>query len=105
MRNTLRSLFMPLLGLLVILPAAKSQTVTGSITGTVVDQAGAVVTGASIELTNEVTKQVREFTTSDSGVLLYPNLVPASYQIAVKQAGFKKYSLPGITVGTLEKVH
>jgi hypothetical protein len=38
-------------------PAAYSQTVTGSVSGTVVDSGGAVVVGASVTLTNDISKQ------------------------------------------------
>ena len=50
--------------LLASLPIAIAQTTTGQITGTVVDSAGAVVAGATVQMTNEITKQVRHFTTS-----------------------------------------
>ena len=62
--------------LLAMLPAANAQTVTGSLTGTVVDPGGAVVAGANVQLTNEVTKQVREFNTQANGTFIFPDLFP-----------------------------
>ena len=100
-RRALVSLLFPLLALL---PAANAQTVTGSLTGTVVDPGGALVVAANVQLTNEVTKQVRTFTTSGNGTFIFPDLFPGDYDLKITQAGFKTYVQNGITVGTLEKV-
>ncbi|HEX4228259.1 MAG TPA: carboxypeptidase regulatory-like domain-containing protein [Bryobacteraceae bacterium] len=83
---------------------AEAQTVTGSITGTVVDSAGALVGGAQVELTNEISKQVRQYQTSDNGVFIFPDLVPATYDLRITHPGFKSYVQNSIIVGTLEKV-
>ena len=85
-------------------PSANAQTVTGSMTGTVVDSAGALVVGASVQLTNEITKQVREFSTSGNGTFTFPDIFPADYDIKITHPGFKTYVQVGISVGTLEKV-
>lgn len=85
-------------------PRADAQTVTGSLTGTVVDSAGALVGGAQVELTNEISKQVRQYQTTDNGVFIFPDLVPADYDLRITHPGFKAYVQNGITVGTLEKV-
>jgi hypothetical protein len=90
--------------LLALSPAAWSQTVTGSIAGTVADTGGAVIAGASVALTNQVTSQVRQFVTNGDGTFTFPGLVPANYSIRITQQGFKAYVQSGITVGTLEKV-
>jgi len=92
------------LSVLALTPTANAQTVTGSITGTVVDQANAIVVGASVRLTNEVSKQPREFVTAGNGTFTFPDLVPGEYDLRVMQPGFKTYVQNGITVGTLEKV-
>jgi Carboxypeptidase regulatory-like domain/TonB-dependent Receptor Plug Domain len=90
--------------LLALMPIANAQTVTGQITGTVVDSAGAIVAGASVQVTNGITKQVRTFTTSANGSFIFPDLVPADYDLRVTHPGFKTYIQNRITVGTLEKV-
>jgi len=90
--------------LLALSPAANPQTVTGSITGTVVDSTDAVVAGAEVQLTNEITKQQREFLTSSNGTFTFVDLVPGDYNLHVTHPGFKTYVQNRITVGTLEKV-
>src|ERR1700689_3258295 len=88
---------------LAMTPTASAQTVTGSITGTVVDPGDAVVVGAQVHLTNQTTKQVREFLTAGNGTFTFTDLVPGDYGLRVTQPGFKTYVQNGITVGTLEK--
>jgi hypothetical protein len=90
--------------LLVLLPAANAQTITGQITGRLVDQGGAVIIGAKIQLTNDLTKQVREFTTDSNGNFVFTNVVPGDYSLKIVQPGFKTYEQKGITVGTVERV-
>jgi hypothetical protein len=90
--------------LLAVTPVANSQTVTGSITGTVVDAGDAVVVGAVVRLTNQTTKQIRQFSTANNGTFTFPDLVPAEYDLRVTHPGFKTYVQTAITLGTLEKV-
>src|SRR5262245_50759149 len=56
-----------LMCLLATLPAVYGQSVTGQISGTVVDPAGAIVPGAVVQLTHDLSQQVRKFTTESSG--------------------------------------
>src|SRR5438045_4340119 len=86
------------------LPPASTQTVSGLITGTVVDPAGADVVGATVQLFNDVTKQVREFKTVLNGTFIFPELVPGAYTLRIAQPGFKTYQQNAITVSAQERV-
>src|SRR5712692_6713790 len=90
--------------LLAMLPTASAQTVSGQISGRLLDPAGAVVDGAKVQLTNDLTQQVREFSTDSSGVFVFTNLVPGSYSVHIAQPGFKAYDQKGITVSAVERV-
>jgi hypothetical protein len=90
--------------LLVLVPAATSQTITGQISGRLVDPGGAVIIGANVQLTQVLSKQVREFSTDSGGGFLFTNLVPGTYDLKVAQPGFKTYEQKGITVATVERV-
>src|SRR5260370_17769870 len=102
--KSVRALAFLVFPLLATMPVANAQTVTGSMTGTVVDARGALVVGANVLLTNEITKQVREFSTSGNGTFIFPDIFPADYDLKVTQAGFKTYVHNAITVAPLEKV-
>ena len=102
--KSVRALAFLMFPLSTMMPVANAQTVTGSMTGTVVDAGGALVVGANVQLTNEITKQVREFSTSGNGTFIFPDIFPGDYDLKVTQTGFKTYVQSGITVGTLEKV-
>jgi hypothetical protein len=85
-------------------PAANAQTVTGQISGTVVDPGGGIVPNASVQLINDATRQTREFTADGNGNFLFPDLVPGTYDIRISQPGFKTYAQNGIVVGAQEKL-
>ena len=102
--KTARALAFVTFPLLAVVVTANAQTVTGSITGTVVDTGGAEVVGATVQLTNQITRQIREFNTLGNGTFIFPDLFPADYDLRVTHQGFKTYVQGGITVGTLEKV-
>jgi hypothetical protein len=90
--------------LLALLPAASAQTVSGQIAGRLLDPTGAVIVGAKVQLTNDLTQQVREFTTDSSGNFVFTNLVPGNYSIRIVKSGFKAYDQKGITVSAVERV-
>ena len=76
---------------------AFGQTETGSITGTVTDPTGAVVSGATITATNTATGAVRTATTNASGSYTISSLSPAPYQVVISATGFVPFKR-GLTV-------
>jgi Carboxypeptidase regulatory-like domain len=62
---------------------------TGSFSGTVSDNSGAVVAGAKVRVTAIGTNASREVTTDATGAYLVPLLAAADYSIRVETAGFK----------------
>ncbi len=67
-----------------------AQTDRGTITGTVTDVSGAVVTSAKVTATNTATGFEFETKTSQAGVYTIPQVTVGVYRITVEQAGFKK---------------
>src|SRR6266542_6137575 len=67
---------------------AYAQSSTATLSGTVVDQDGAVVPGANITVINAATAQQRQATTNDRGDFTVPLLPPATYTIRVERQGF-----------------
>jgi hypothetical protein len=90
--------------LLAVLPAANGQSVTGQVSGTVVDPTEAVVLGATVQLTHDLSKTVHSFTTEATGTFVFTGLVPGTYSLRVTQKGFKTYDQQGVTIAAQERV-
>jgi hypothetical protein len=73
-------------------------TTTGTIHGSVKDQNGAVVAGASVTARNEATGAERKATSGDDGSFVLDQVPPASYSIVVEGQGFKRTVAPKIIV-------
>ena len=65
---------------------------TGQISGTVTDPNGAVVSGASVKVTNTGTNFQRSTTTSGDGVFSVSLLPAGNYTVEVASQGFKSYT-------------
>ena len=90
--------------LLATLPAANAQSVTGQIEGIVVDPAGAVVPGAQVKLTHDLSQTVHDFTTESTGAFVFTGLVPGAYSLRVTHPGFKAFGQNGIVIAAQERV-
>lgn len=71
---------------------------TSSLSGTVTDQTGAVIPGATVTLANMATGVVRETTTSSAGFYVFAQLAPATYRLEVIHEGFKTAVRPRVVV-------
>jgi hypothetical protein len=69
-------------------PAA-AQNVTGTISGTVVDDQKQLVPGATVTVINEANNDTRSVTTGPSGDFQVTNLLPGSYTVRVEMANFR----------------
>ncbi len=67
-----------------------AQSGTSGVSGTVTDQTGAVVPGATVTLSNPSTGFSRTATTTDGGRYNFTSLPPSTYRIEVEASGFKK---------------
>ena len=70
----------------------------GEITGTVTDQTGASVVGASITVTNIDTSAARSITSNESGVYDVPALPPGNYSIRVQARGFQNVERKDVVI-------
>jgi carboxypeptidase family protein len=92
------ALFAVTLALVWCIPAV-GQVVKGSISGSVVDPQGAVVSGASVTAKNLETGLVFPTTTDSAGIYRL-NLVPAgTYNLEIKAQGFKTTTQNNVVVG------
>src|SRR3984957_585632 len=63
-------------------------TSTGTLAGAVTDPSGAVVSGATVTLTDTATKNSRAATTNDAGRYIFVDVAPATYDLSVSKQGF-----------------
>ncbi|MGB7132912.1 MAG: carboxypeptidase-like regulatory domain-containing protein, partial [Candidatus Sulfotelmatobacter sp.] len=82
---------------LTILPAF-AQSTSGRILGTITDQSGADVAGATVVVTDTQRGTSRALTTDTSGNYIAPDLVPGTYSIRVEAKGFKAIQRPAVLV-------
>jgi hypothetical protein len=75
--------------LLLCLPAF-SQGSFGRILGTVTDQSGGVVAGATVTVIDTERGVTRTLTTDDAGAYNAPNLTPGNYTVRAEAKGFKR---------------
>src|SRR5215469_9557589 len=99
MNPNLRSIGSRFLILLVLVGLAvlsnnqlSAQEMGGNVTGTVFDSSGAAVPNADVEAKNLSTNLATMAKSSGAGTYRFDNLMPGSYQITVKAAGFKTIS-------------
>lgn len=69
--------------------AAWAQQPVGTISGTVYDQTGAVVTGAAVTVRSKATGLERKLTSSDEGTFSAPALPAGEYEVVVQATGFR----------------
>ena len=74
------------------------QAGSGAIVGSVSDDSGASVSGASVTLTNTGTGFARAVTTNASGQYVAPAIPTGVYSIAVEKPGFRKLIREGIVL-------
>src|SRR5882724_9287459 len=70
----------------------------GSVQGTVTDAQGAVVSGATVTLTDKETNRTLTAETNGSGVYNIGALPPSRYTLTVEKAGFKKQLLEDVGI-------
>src|ERR1700758_1553732 len=66
-----------------------SQANTGRILGSVTDQTGGAIAGATVTITDTERGTTRTLTTDDSGSYNAPSLIPGTYTVRAEFRGFK----------------
>ena len=77
---------------------AGAQQSTGTISGIVTDQQGAVVPGAQVEVLNTATNALFATSSNESGLYVAPGMVVGEYEIAVEAEGFRRGVRSGVTL-------
>ncbi len=81
-----------------------TQTITGSISGRVLDQQGSAVIGATVTATEPEKNVTETIKTGDQGDFVFSALQPGNYSISVQAQGFKKLDQPNIALHANDKL-
>lgn len=73
----------------------KNQQLPGSISGTIVDETGAVVTAARVKLTRDDQSQAQEVLSGANGQFSFANVAPGSFHLTIASAGFATQTTSG----------
>jgi hypothetical protein len=84
--------------LFVLHHTVSAQTDIGHIVGTVTDQTGAVVAGATVHITNQQTGLTQDVTTNQSGYYTSQPLQPGHYSVLIERTGFQSSSTKNIVL-------
>ncbi len=79
--------------------SAQSQSINGTIRGTVMDTTGAVLPGVTITVTNTATGFTRQVTSGGEGEYIVPNLPLGTYSVLAEANGFAPLTQKGVNVG------
>jgi hypothetical protein len=86
-----------LLVLILLTPSGFAQQLTGTLSATVADTAGAVVPNAKVTMKNEASGDVRTTVSNGSGYFSITAVQPGSYTVSIEAPGFKTWNQTGIT--------
>jgi len=92
------------LAVLVLSFPAFSQGNLGRIMGTVTDQSGGVVAGATVTVIDVDRGITRTLTTDDAGEYSAPNLTPGGYTVRAEAKGFRRIERQSVDVGVGKEV-
>jgi hypothetical protein len=87
-----------ILGVLLLSVALFAQANFGRILGTVTDQSGGVVPGATVTITDTQRGLARALTTDAAGEYNAPNLIPGTYTVRVEAKGFKALDRQNVVI-------
>jgi hypothetical protein len=77
-------------------PQPADQKLMGNISGTVVDQTGAIVPGARVSLLREGQSTSQDTSSEDGGRFSFMNIVPGPFSLAITAPGFAAQTSTGI---------
>ena len=100
----LKAVFLALALILSVSSASFAQEETAAtVTGQVTDSTGAIIKGAVVVITNDMTRQERRLETNDEGQFVITPLVPGTYTLSVEQPNFKKYVESGLNLNAKDR--
>lgn len=84
--------------------SVRAQSATATLSGTVLDQAGAVLPGVNIAVISVAQGFQRSATTNDDGVFVVPLLPPGVYTVKAEREGFSPAEQRNVTLNVSDQV-
>ena len=78
---------------------AGAQTANANISGHITDSTGALVSGATVTLTESDTRIAIRATSNGEGLYTFPSVKPGNYDMTVSRPGFHTITISGLTAG------
>lgn len=89
-----------LAAVLLLQPVAFAQSLYATLSGTVHDSSGALVSGAKVTVTNAHSGEPRITQTNEDGFFAVPSLPVGTYNVSVEMPGFQKWVGKGIALNS-----
>jgi hypothetical protein len=96
--------FTALLAILVLTPLAFGQSSFASLSGTIIDSTGAIVSGVKVTATNVGTGIANTVLSNNAGVYNFPSLLPGTYKVSAEQSGFQTQTFTDVALGNSAQV-
>jgi hypothetical protein len=77
---------------------SRAQSLTGAISGSVVDAQGGTLPGADVALTNQASKTVQRTVTNSEGVFVFASVPAGTYAVRVELSGFTAWEATDIVL-------
>ena len=90
--------YLPMLFVLFVAVTGSAQTFRGTVSGVVADSQGAVISDATVQLTNPATGLTLSAKSSKDGEFNFPELTVGLYQLTVSTSGFQTKKIDNINV-------
>src|SRR5581483_5259316 len=87
-----------LASLAMLATAAFGQQLTATLSGTAFDQSQSAIPGATVEVKNQASGDVRKTTTNASGFFTVTALQPGTYTVTISSSGFDSWQQTGIVL-------
>lgn len=94
--------FLLLLALLLVAAnnSVFAQSVTATLSGTVTDEKGGLVPGATVKVMNTDAGFERTVSTNENGSFVVPLLPPSTYRVTIEREGFAPFEISEVTLNT-----
>src|SRR4051812_45889872 len=90
--------------LLSLTPAILAQSTSATVSGTLYDNAGALIPGVTVTATNNATGVVTSVLSNETGTYNFGSLPPGVYKVSAQLSGFQTSTFTDVQLGNRDQV-